>query len=88
MSTLSNALDCKFLFAPDPCETFVIGSSISYSTIKDLDLSHNNISRISPGYFKPAELTLVSLNLAYNSMMVIHILIVDLRLISFIFRRT
>ncbi|CRK93089.1 CLUMA_CG006599, isoform A [Clunio marinus] len=53
----------------DPCNDFISGSSIHHSNIKILDLSFNNISRISPGYFKPTELSLISLNLAYNVIM-------------------
>lgn len=42
-----------------------------HSNIKILDLSHNNISLIHPGYFRPAESSLTHLHLGYNSLMVI-----------------
>lgn len=41
-----------------------------HSNIKILDLSHNNISIIYPGYFRPAEISLTHLHLGYNSLMV------------------
>jgi len=41
-----------------------------HSNIKILDLSHNNISIIHPGYFRPAEISLTHLHLGYNSLMV------------------
>lgn len=41
-----------------------------HSNIKILDLSHNNISIIYPGYFRPAENSLTHLHLGYNSLMV------------------
>ena len=41
-----------------------------HSNIKILDLSHNNISIIHPGYFRPAESSLTHLHLAYNALMV------------------
>lgn len=54
----------------DPCiDPLISGGSINHANIKVLDLSHNNISRIHPGYFKPAEMSLISLSLAYNSLM-------------------
>ncbi|XP_017122826.1 chaoptin [Drosophila elegans] len=40
-----------------------------HSNIKILDLSHNNISIIHPGYFRPAEISLTHLHLGYNSLM-------------------
>lgn len=44
--------------------------SIYHSNVKVLDLSHNNISKIYPGFFKPAEISLTNLYLGYNSLMV------------------
>ena len=41
-----------------------------HSYIKVLDMSHNNITNIGGGFFKPAELSLVSLNLAFNYLQV------------------
>lgn len=41
-----------------------------HSNIKLLDLSHNNISIIYPGYFRPAESSLTHLYLGYNALMV------------------
>lgn len=43
--------------------------SVYHSNIKILDLSHNNISIIHPGYFRPAEISLTHLHLGYNSLM-------------------
>ncbi|XP_037026425.1 chaoptin isoform X1 [Bradysia coprophila] len=43
--------------------------SISHSNVKVLDLSHNNISKIYPGFFRPAEISLTHLNLGHNSLM-------------------
>lgn len=48
---------------------FVAGS-MYHSNIKILDLSHNNISIIYPGYFRPAESSLTHLHLGYNALMV------------------
>lgn len=44
--------------------------SIYHSNVKVLDLSHNNISKIYPGFFRPAEISLTNLYLGYNSLMV------------------
>lgn len=41
-----------------------------HSNIKILDLSHNNISRISPGFFRPAEISLTHLHLGHNAIIV------------------
>ncbi|CAD6994601.1 chaoptin isoform X1 [Ceratitis capitata] len=43
--------------------------SMHHSNIKLLDLSHNNISIIHPGYFRPAEISLTHLYMGYNSLM-------------------
>ncbi|XP_055380900.1 chaoptin isoform X2 [Condylostylus longicornis] len=43
--------------------------SIYHSNIKNLDLSHNNISIIHPGYFRPVEMSLTHLHLGYNALM-------------------
>ncbi|XP_037955244.1 chaoptin isoform X2 [Teleopsis dalmanni] len=43
--------------------------SMYHSNIKILDLSHNNISIIHPGYFRPAEISLTHLHMGYNSLM-------------------
>ncbi|XP_011212502.1 chaoptin isoform X1 [Bactrocera dorsalis] len=43
--------------------------SMHHSNIKLLDLSHNNISLIHPGYFRPAEISLTHLYMGYNSLM-------------------
>lgn len=65
-----HALTLRSHVAPDPCiDDFILGS-YDYSNIKDLDFSHNNISRINPGFFKPTELSLTTLNLAFNTLMV------------------
>uniref|UniRef100_A0A182QLG2 Chaoptin n=1 Tax=Anopheles farauti TaxID=69004 RepID=A0A182QLG2_9DIPT len=40
--------------------------SIVHSNIRSLDFTGNNISRIVPGYFRPAELSLMKLVLAQN----------------------
>ncbi|XP_037921990.1 chaoptin isoform X3 [Hermetia illucens] len=39
-----------------------------HSNIKILDLSHNNVSVIHPGYFKPVEMSLTHLHLGYNNL--------------------
>ncbi|XP_013100006.1 chaoptin isoform X1 [Stomoxys calcitrans] len=43
--------------------------SMYHSNIKILDLSHNNISIIYPGYFRPAESSLTHLHMGYNALM-------------------
>ncbi|KAJ6640078.1 Chaoptin, partial [Pseudolycoriella hygida] len=43
--------------------------SIYHSYIKVLDLSHNNVTKIYPGFFKPAEISLTHLYLGFNSLM-------------------
>lgn len=59
---------------------FVAGS-MYHSNIKILDLSHNNISIIYPGYFRPAESSLTHLHLGYNALMVCTYSVVWLKLI-------
>lgn len=56
----------------DNSSGFNLGRSdgtVYHSNIKILDLSHNNISRISTGFFKPAELSVTQLYLGHNSIM-------------------
>lgn len=47
-----------------------MAGSVYHSNIKVLDLSHNNVSHITGGFFKPAELSLTQLYLSHNAIMV------------------
>lgn len=60
--------------------------SVYHSNIKFLDLSHNNITRISPGFFKPAEISLIHLYLGHNAIRVllIHFINIILYLLWFL----
>lgn len=51
------------------CHTYV--GSVYHSNIKILDLSHNMISKIGSGFFRPAEVSLTHLHLAHNQLTVI-----------------
>lgn len=42
------------------------GGSLFHSNIKQLDLSHNNITNILGGFFRPAEISLTHLYLGNN----------------------
>lgn len=42
------------------------GGSAYHSNIKILDMSHNNISKVQAGYFRPAEISLTHLYLGNN----------------------
>lgn len=48
---------------------FCLGPSSLYSSVKTLDLSHNNISFISPHFFVPVELSLINLHLSHNELL-------------------
>lgn len=56
--------------SPELAVNFCQPGSIYHSNIKVLDLSHNNVSRIDGGFFKPAELSLTQLYLAHNAITV------------------
>ncbi|RZF46767.1 hypothetical protein LSTR_LSTR002630 [Laodelphax striatellus] len=41
---------------------------VMHSNVKVLDMSHNNITRVGRGYFRPVEASLTHLHMAYNSL--------------------
>ncbi|KFB38898.1 AGAP000019-PA-like protein [Anopheles sinensis] len=45
--------------------------TVMHSNIRSLDFSSNNISKIVPGYFRPAEISLMKLALQHNKLTVI-----------------
>lgn len=47
-----------------------MAGAVYHSDIKALDLSHNNVSHIAGGFFKPAELSLRQLFLGHNAIQV------------------
>lgn len=57
------------------------GGSLFHSNIKQLDLSHNNISNIMGGFFRPAEISLTHLYLGSN------ILTVSIFLLRYFFKK-
>lgn len=58
------------LFCVELVLNFCMAGSVYHSNIKILDLSHNNVSHIGSGFFKPAELSLTQLYLGYNAITV------------------
>lgn len=60
-------------------------ASVSSSSIESIDLSHNNISFISPHFFAPISSTLIELDISENRLQVYDYALLEIKLFSIAF---